>query len=79
MLGFGTIRQKFGTIGQHDTRKRILFVRMLDRRHTRVVCRTLAKRGKSLTLESRIEMLDRSRLLLERREETQDASTLAMM
>lgn len=43
-----------------------------------MVCRTLARRGKSLTPESRIEMLDERRVLLERREETQDASALAI-
>lgn len=44
-----------------------------------MVCRILVRRGKSLTPESRIEMLDESRVLLERREVTQDASALAMM
>lgn len=44
-----------------------------------MVCRTLTRRGKSLTPESRIEMLDESRVLLERREVTQDASALAMI
>lgn len=39
---------------------------------TRVVCSTLASRGKSLTPESRMEMLEERRALVERREETQE-------
>ena len=40
--------------------------------HTRVVCKTFDRRGKSLTPESRIEMLEDRSWLLERREETQE-------
>lgn len=43
-----------------------------------MVCKTLAKRGKSPTLESRIEILDERRLLLERRDETQEARASAI-
>lgn len=70
MLGCSTIS---------DTGEKSCLMCLLDWGHTRVVCRTLARRGKSLTPESRIEMLDESRVLLERREETQDASALAMI
>lgn len=45
---------------------------------TFVVCSTLISRGKSLTPESRMEMLLLSRWLLERSEETQSASGFAM-
>ena len=46
--------------------------------HTRVVCSTFANRGKSCTPESRIEMLEESRALEERRDATQEASGLAI-
>lgn len=45
---------------------------------TRVVCKTLDKRGKSLTPESRMEMLEERSWLLERREETQEERALAI-
>lgn len=45
---------------------------------TRVVCKTLAKRGKSWTPESRIEMLEDRSWLLERRDETQEESAWAI-
>ena len=46
---------------------------------TRVVCRTLASRGKSYTPVSRVEMLDARREVLERREETQDERASVMV
>ena len=46
--------------------------------HTRVVCNTLPSRGKSLTPESRIEMLEDRRALVERSEDTQEASGFAI-
>lgn len=79
MLGFTTMSQKSCVEGHHDSGKRIFLKCSLDRIHTRVVCRTLTRRGKSFTPESRIEMLEESRVLLDRREETQDASAFAMM
>ena len=48
-------------------------------KHTRVVCSTFARRGKSLTPESRIDMLEDRRAFVERRDETQDASGFAML
>ena len=54
----------------------------LDRQrcqHTRVVCNTFARRGKSLTPESRIDMLEDRSAFVERRDETQDASGFAML
>ena len=39
--------------------------------HTRVVCKTFERRGKSLTPESRIEMLESSSWIDDCREETQ--------
>lgn len=48
------------------------------KKHTRVVCSTLDNRGKSFTPESRIEMLEERRALVDRREETQDASGFAI-
>lgn len=39
--------------------------------HTRVVCKTFERRGKSLTPESRIEMLEPSSCIDDCREETQ--------
>lgn len=47
-------------------------------KHTRVVCSTFARRGKSLTPESRIDMEEDSSAFVERRDETQDASGLAI-
>lgn len=47
--------------------------------HTRVVCSTFARRGKSLTPESRIDMLEDRRALVERRDETQDVSGFAIL
>ncbi len=44
-----------------------------------MVCRTFARRGKSLTPESRIEILDERNALLERREETQEDRALDMI
>ena len=46
--------------------------------HTRVVCNTFARRGKSLTPESRIEMLEDSSAFVERRDETQDTRGFAI-
>ncbi len=45
---------------------------------TFVVCSTLISRGKSLTPESRMEMLLLSRWLLERSEDTQSANGFAI-
>lgn len=46
---------------------------------TRVVCSTLPSRGKSLTPEPRIEMLEDRRALVERSEDTQESSGFAIM
>jgi hypothetical protein len=46
---------------------------------TRVACRTLAKRGKSLVPESRILMEESSSCILERRDETQLERVLAVL
>ena len=48
-------------------------------RHTRVVCSTFARRGKSLTPESRIDILDDRSAFVERKDETQEASEFAMI
>lgn len=48
-------------------------------KHTRVVCKTFASRGKSLTPESRMEMLEERRELVERSEDTHDASELVIV
>ena len=48
-------------------------------RHTRVVCSTLARRGKSLTPESRMDILDERSAFDERRDDTQEASEFAMI
>ena len=45
----------------------------VGRGHTRVVCSTLASRGKSFTPESRIEMLESRRCIDDWSEETQEA------
>ena len=47
-------------------------------RHTRVVCSTFPNRGKSFTPESRIEMLEEMRALVERRDDTQEARGFAI-
>lgn len=46
---------------------------------TLVACRTLAKRGKSLVPESRILMDESSNCILERSDETQLESVLAVL
>lgn len=46
---------------------------------TRVVCSTFASRGKSLTPESRMEMLEERRVLVDRREETHDEREFAIV
>ncbi len=45
---------------------------------TRVVCKTLERRGKSLTPESRMEMLEERSWLVDCREETQEERADAM-
>ena len=47
--------------------------------YTRVVWRTLARRGKSLTPESRIEILDERSWFVDCREETQEESADAIV
>ncbi len=47
-------------------------------KHTRVVCSTFASRGKSLTPESRIDMLDDNSAFVDRKDETQEASGFAI-
>ena len=47
-------------------------------RHTRVVCSTFASRGKSLTPESRIDILEDKSAFDERRDETQEAREFAI-
>lgn len=46
---------------------------------TRVVCSTFASLGKSLTPESSIKILEESRALVERRDETQEDNGFAIM
>lgn len=48
------------------------------RRRTRVVCSTFASRGKSFTPESRMEMLEDRRALVELKDETHDERELDM-
>lgn len=47
--------------------------------HTRVVCSTFPSRGKSLTPESRMEMLEDRSALVERSEDTHDASEFVII
>ena len=49
---------------------------MEDGIHTRCVCSTFARRGKSLTPESSIDMLEDRSALVDRKDETQDPSEL---
>ena len=46
-------------------------------KHTRCVCSTFARRGKSLTPESRIEMVEDRSAFVDRKDETQDPSGFA--
>ena len=48
-------------------------------KHTRVVCSTFARRGKSLTPESSMDMLEDKSAFVERKDETQDASGFAIL
>ena len=48
-------------------------------KHTRVVCSTFANRGKSLTPESRMDMLDDNSAFVDRKDETQEASGFAIL
>ena len=46
--------------------------------HTRVVCNTLPNRGKSLTPESRIDILDDRSAFVDRKDEIQEANGFAI-
>ena len=48
-------------------------------KHTRVVCSTFPRRGKSLTPLSSIEMLEDSNALVDRNEETHEVSGFAIV
>ena len=47
-------------------------------KHTRVVCNTFPNRGKSLTPESRIEILDDRSAFVDRNDDTQEAKGFAI-
>ena len=47
-------------------------------KHTRFVCSTLARRGKSLTPESRIDILEERSAFVARKDETQDSNGLVI-
>ena len=72
-------REKWQSIEEGWVSQEILYMNGKGtKERTRVVCSTLDNRGKSFTPESRIEMLEERRALVERREDTQDASGFAI-